>query len=123
MGACRRGRRGGRWSGAGGRLGAATGAMGVATRGGEGHGRWGCLCFIPAVAARVRRKHSCEEEENRKEETEREKKRKSRKRKKKGKNMKKFPNLKNFREKIKRQFMKLVKIILYKKEIIPIIIK
>jgi hypothetical protein len=70
----------------------------------------------------MRRKHS-REEEDRKEEREREKKRKIRKRKKTGKNMKFLPNLKNFGEKNKRQFMKLVKIILYKKGIILIIIK
>jgi hypothetical protein len=64
---------------------AGVGASLMAARGGEGHRRWGCLCFIPSIAARVRRKHSREEEENRKEEREREKKRKRRKRKKKGK--------------------------------------
>jgi hypothetical protein len=61
----------------------------------------------------------------RKDEGERQKKRKGRKRKeKKRKNMKKFPNMKIFRKKNKRQFMKLVKIIfLYKKLVILIIIK
>jgi hypothetical protein len=71
-----------------------------------------CYCFSVLRAER--------QEGNRKEEGEREKKREGRKRKEKNKKyMEIFPNLKIFREKNKRQFMKLVKIIFFKKSYMP----
>jgi hypothetical protein len=85
------------------------------------HGeREGCRgCSLAATAARLLSAVR-EKEEGRKRE---EKKRREKKRGNKEKNMENFPNLKIFREKNKRQFMKLVKkFVLYKKGINLIII-
>jgi hypothetical protein len=100
-GAHRRGERGGNVRGSGARLGVAWGLLGGAM------GR-GCGCCSLLMAALlpvlfgpcVRKKTAGRRKEKKK-------KRKEKKR----KNMKKIPNLKIFREKNKRQFMKLVKII------------
>jgi hypothetical protein len=104
-----RGRRGGmgRGAGVGARLGAAMGGMGVAARGRgsrrEGSGSaWLLACALLCVLACC----SCVREGS-KEEGETKKKRKGRKRKE--KNLENFLDLKIFREKNKRQFMKLAK--------------
>jgi hypothetical protein len=121
-GARRRGERGGRRRGGRGRsLGAAWGAA----RGGRGmawgrHGEllWGLRAALSCVAVLLVVSTVHEKKKRRKKD------RRKRKGRKKRKNMKKIPNLKIFREKNKRQFMKLVKkLFLYKKVICLIIIE